>query len=78
MPPNISTKHAYAVLAYDAAADRVTIWNPHGQTFYPKGPPGIANGYPTEHGRFTLPLAEAYQFLTTLAIERKSPSTRPS
>ena len=83
VPPDISTKHAYAILAYDAKADTVTIWNPHGQQFRPKGTPGVANGYPTDHGRFTVPLTEAYQFLTSLAIEgtvtpTTAPATRPA
>ena len=75
IPPNITTKHAYAVLAYDAQADAVTFWNPHGQQFHPKGPPGLTNGYPTDHGRFTVPLAEAYQFVTGFAVERATGST---
>ena len=78
IPPNISTKHAYAVLAYEAKTDAVTFWNPHGQTFHPKGSPGLTNGYPTDHGRFSVPLAEAHLFITFISIEQPAPATRPT
>jgi len=64
------------VLAYDAATDVVEIWNPHGQTFHPKGPAGLANGYETAHGRFKLPLAEAYSFYTSFTFELDAPAPR--
>jgi hypothetical protein len=78
VPPAINTKHAYAVLSYDEEADTVTFWNPHGNTFKPKGDPGLKNGYPTERGRFTVPLAEAYRFITTFTFETDQPATRPT
>jgi hypothetical protein len=68
-PPNITLNHAYAVVGYDESTDEVEIWNPHGQTFKPKGPPGLANGYATDHGHFKLPLDEAYQFFTSFTFE---------
>jgi hypothetical protein len=78
-PPNITLKHAYAVLAYDPKTDVVTFWNPHGQTFHPTGPAGLANGYPTEHGRFNVPMGELQMFVTSFTIERPaSPTTAPS
>jgi hypothetical protein len=70
IPPDINIGHVYAVVSYDPATDVIEIWNPHGQHFVPKGPPGIANGYPTEHGRFKLPLTEAYQFYTSFTFEQ--------
>ena len=68
-PPNITHDHLYAVLSYDARADTLTVWNPHGQTFQPKGPDGLANGYTTVHGVFHLPLREAYQFYGGFSFE---------
>ena len=76
-PPNISHGHSYAVTGYDAKTDTVTIWNPHGQTFHPKGPDGIANGYTTAHGTFHLPLAEAYQFYSNFIFETAKPAKAP-
>jgi hypothetical protein len=72
-PPNITHNHAYAVLAFDPATDVLTLWNPHGQAFTPDGTPGVAHGYPTEHGRFSLPLAQAYQFIGGFYFEQDGP-----
>jgi len=74
LPPNINANHVYAVVDYDAKTDVVQIWNPHGQSFTPKGEPGLANGYVTEHGRFKLPLAEAYSFYTSFTFETDQPA----
>ena len=72
-PPDITHNHVYTVLAYDPAADVLTLWNPHGQAFTPVGPPGLAHGYPTEHGRFSLPLAQAFQFIGGFYFEQARP-----
>lgn len=58
MPPGVNPSHAYAVLGYDAATDRVTIWNPHGNTFKPKGEAGLKNGWPTRGGKFEMSLTD--------------------
>jgi hypothetical protein len=75
IPPNITGDHAYAVLSYDPKTDAIEMWNPHGQTFQPKGPAGLINGYPTEHGRFKLPLTEAYQFFEAFGFEQSDPAS---
>jgi hypothetical protein len=72
IPPDILADHVYAILNYDKANDVVELWNPHGEHFEPKGPAGIQYGYPTEHGRFKLPLSEAYQFFGCFTIEGSS------
>jgi hypothetical protein len=77
-PPNITHGHAYAVTAYDAKTDTITIWNPHGQTFHPKGPDGLTNGYTTAKGTFKLPLAEAYQFYSSFCIESTRTAKPPA
>jgi hypothetical protein len=74
IPPGILKRHVYAVVGYDAATDVVEIWNPHGQTFTPKGPPGLQNGYITVDGRFKLPLGEAYRFYTSFTFESAEPA----
>ncbi len=78
VPPNISKNHVYAIVDYDAKTDVVTIWNPHGQMYQPKGPDGLQFGYTTDHGRFHLPLTEAYAFYTSFTFERDEPTTQPA
>lgn len=56
--PGLTPNHAYAVLGYDAATQRVRLWNPHGGTFAPKGEPGPTTGYPMKDGVFELGLEE--------------------
>jgi len=77
--PGILGNHAYAVLDYDPKADRVTIWNPHGNSFTPKGKPGITTGYPTKNGIFSLPTTEAVVVFTGFSFETGGPAgpTRP-
>jgi hypothetical protein len=76
IPPGFQKKHVYAIVGYDPATDVVEIWNPHGQTFHPKGSAGLANGYETQHGRFKLPLADAYSFYTSFTLELDAPAPR--
>ena len=77
-PPGISPRHAYAVLAHDATADTLTLWNPHGNTFVPKGAPGIERGYPTKAGVFTLPIAEFVQIFGAVVCETDAPAPKPT
>lgn len=72
-PPGIAGKHAYAVLAYDAAAQMVTVWNPHGRSRKVDGLPGLANGYATTKGVFALPLREFVQAFSSMAWETSTP-----
>jgi thiol-disulfide isomerase/thioredoxin len=69
--PGLTPKHAYAVLDYDAQTDSVELWNPHGNNFKPKGPPGLSNGYPTKNGFFTVPVAELVQQFSGMSFESK-------
>ncbi len=70
-PPGISGKHAYAVLAYDDASDTLTLWNPHGNTYSPRGgkQPGLSTGYPTAAGIFELPVIEFVRIFNNVTIE---------
>ncbi|MBL8726218.1 MAG: hypothetical protein JNK49_19385 [Planctomycetes bacterium] len=72
-PPGISGKHAYAVLGFDATADTLLVWNPHGNGFKPKGEPGLANGYATAAGMFRIPVADFVRVFRSVGIE----TTRP-
>lgn len=81
-PPGISGKHAYAVIAFDAGADALTLWNPHGNTFRPKGDPGLEAGYATRAGVFTVPIDDFVRIFTGVTIETDRayipPSPRPA
>lgn len=68
-PPGMSPRHAYAILGCDAHADMLTIWNPHGNTFTPKGPVGLKNGYATKAGIFRMPVNEFVQVFRDVFIE---------
>jgi Calpain family cysteine protease len=61
--------HAYAIMAFDSKSDRVSVWNPWGQNFKPKGPEGAENGFTTEHGIFQVPLATLYEQFSTVHLE---------
>jgi len=76
LPPGINPKHSYAVLAYDAGADTIELWNPHGNTFRPKGEPGLESGYPTRAGRFTMPVTEFVRVFQGISFETDKPDTR--
>jgi hypothetical protein len=68
-PPGIRGGHAYAILGYDAANDAVTLWDPHGDTFKPKGEPGLVEGYPRSEGRAQIPLTDLVQFFGGFSFE---------
>ncbi len=82
-PPKLNCHHAYALLGYDRQNDAFLLWNPHGTTHRPEGPPGPVNGYVTEHGRFFMPVADFVKnvkghisFETDVLIERIVPMER--
>jgi hypothetical protein len=72
-PPGIAGKHAYAVLGYDAAAQVVTVWNPHGRSRKVDGEPGLHHCYATTKGVFALPLREFVQAFSSMAWETSTP-----
>jgi hypothetical protein len=67
--PGLTPHHAYALLSYHPAADTVELWNPHSNNFTPTGPPGLANGYATEGGLFTMPLSDFVRQFAGLSFE---------
>lgn len=67
--PGITPNHAYAVLGYDPATDKIRCWNPHGDTTTIKGEPGPENGYPLTDGIFELPLPVFVKEFSGLAFE---------
>ena len=68
--PGIRGGHAYAVLGYDSAADEVHLWDPHGDTYQPKGEPGPVHGYPRKDGLFSMPLPVFAKQYAGLAFEQ--------
>jgi hypothetical protein len=76
LPPGINGSHAYAILGYDRGTDVVKLWNPHGNTFHPKGAPGLQNGYPTKAGHFEMPLTELGRVFNGVTIETEKPAQK--
>jgi hypothetical protein len=72
-PPGIVTDHCYAVLGYDPQTQQVTVMNPWGNHFEPKGPPGMEHGYATKSGAFTLPLSDFVQIFETVYYQTSLP-----
>ena len=74
--PGVTPHHVYAVLEYDPINDTIDLWNPHGNEFAPQGPPGLAYGYPTHNGVFTVPVPEFAQLFSGMAFEDPEVSAR--
>lgn len=72
LPPGVVGHHDYAVLGIKG--NEVTMWNPWGNHFEPKGsPPGLQHGYKTENGVFTLPFADFEKVFSSVFIETDTP-----
>lgn len=69
LPPGVNARHAYAVLSYDAKSKMVRLWNPHGNSFRPRGTPSMETGYAIRGGKFEMPLADAARVFRSLSIE---------
>ena len=67
--PGLTSRHIYALLAYDPVNDTIDLWKLHGNEFNPKGPSGLSNGYPTRKGLFTIPVPEFAQLFSGMAFE---------
>jgi hypothetical protein len=67
--PDLGYRHAYAILGFDPASDRIMLWNPWGQNFTPNGPDGPERGYATDHGIFQMPLPAFYALFSSVHLE---------
>lgn len=67
--PGVPGRHAYAIVGFDEKTDSVRIWNPHGNSFKPKGEAGLRTGYPTKDGFFTVPLADFVRIFGGMSYE---------
>lgn len=72
-PPGWPDAHTYALFGYDPERRIVHCFNPWGNTFKPKGEPGLVNGYPTKGGQFDMPLAEFMALFKSLSHETDEP-----
>jgi hypothetical protein len=72
LPKGIARGHAMAVIGWDAAADKVTIWNPWGNNLEPAGS-GPNDGYKTVDGVFTMPLADFTRSFARIDVENDKP-----
>lgn len=72
-PPGISQRHAFAIVKFDAEADTLTLWNPHGYNFRARGEPGLEHGYAQRAGMFTVPVTEFVQVFSGVVIETDRP-----
>lgn len=75
-PPGIVTDHCYSILGYDPRTQHVTVRNPWGNRFKPKGTPGFTNGYATEGGVFEVPLAEFVMIFESVSYQTLLPLKR--
>ncbi|CAG0950059.1 hypothetical protein PHYC_00150 [Phycisphaerales bacterium] len=76
LPPGINGKHAYAILSFDAEKDALTMWNPHGNTFRPKGDSGLEHGYPTRAGVFVMPVSDFVRTFSGVVLETDREAAR--
>jgi hypothetical protein len=72
-PPAIVTTHLYAILDYDSQKRQVTVFNPWGNNFTPKGPQGLTNGYATKNGVFVIPLDQFQKLFADIDFETDRP-----
>lgn len=69
LPPGIVGRHAYCVVGYDKGRDMLEVWNPHGNTFTPRGEPGLKHGYETKAGLFWVPVADFPHIFAVAFVE---------
>ncbi len=69
LPSGIAHSHALGVLSYDSKTRMVTLFNPRGNHLKPVDPPGLTNGYPTNHGIFQVPLADFVKIFGSFTYE---------
>lgn len=74
--PGIITDHDYAILDYDAKKQVVTVMNPWGNHFEPKGENGLKNGYTTKNGKFDVPIADFVSIFEGVYYETANPAKK--
>lgn len=69
-PISITPNHAYAIFAFDPTTDRITLWNPHGDNFAPKGAEGFEFGFARRNGEFSMPLRDFIRTFSRISFEQ--------
>ena len=67
--PGLRSGHAYGVIGYNQTTDEIRVWDPHGDTFQPKGAPGPEAGFLRKNGICDMPLAVFVNQFAGLAFE---------
>ncbi|MCX6857116.1 MAG: C2 family cysteine protease, partial [Verrucomicrobia bacterium] len=67
--PGMRGGHAYGVVGYNAATDEIKTWDPHGDSFKPKGTPSPETGYPRQDGLCEMPMIVFVKQFSGLAFE---------
>lgn len=67
--PGLGYNHSYSILDYNPGDEIVTIWNPWGSDFKPKGPDGVEHGFSAQHGVIHMPLHVMYDEFSNVFIE---------
>lgn len=67
--PGMRGGHAYGVVGYEAVTDQIMTWDPHGDTFEPRGMPGPEAGYSRRDGLCEMPLVVFVKQFSGLAFE---------
>ena len=75
VPPGMARRHLYAVLDFEPASNVVRVWNPWGNSFEPKGDPGLSSGYRVRHGQFLVPLADFIRIFDRVIYETDRPAS---
>jgi len=73
LPKGIAHGHVYAVLSYNPSTQLVLMFNPWGNHVKPANPPGLLNGYLTEHGMFQVPLVDFNELFAGFTYETDKP-----
>lgn len=70
--PGLYHGHQYAVLAFDPRTEMVTVFDPLGEDFTPKGKPGPRNGFEAKAGVLTLSLKDYIEVFGGIGYEDKN------
>ena len=71
----LPSHHVYAIMDFDPKTEMLTVWNPWGTSWKPKGPDSPENGYTRDHGIFHISLDDFMLIFYYMAVE--NPGERP-
>ena len=65
----LPSHHVYAIMDFDPKTEMLTVWNPWGTSWKPKGPDSPENGYARDHGIFQISLDDFMLIFYYMAVE---------